>query len=70
MGQTTLSDSVIRHGKGAIEGLVGSLGSRPAPGRIANIHRVNLVTETRGNVGWIDEGNDYPRLWWELPPEE
>ncbi len=22
------------------------------------------------DIWWIDEGNDYPRLWWELPPEE
>jgi len=22
------------------------------------------------NIWWIDEGRDYPRLWWELPAEE
>jgi hypothetical protein len=21
------------------------------------------------DIWWIDEGNDYPRLWWELIPE-
>jgi len=32
----------------------------------------NIVNETENNteyIWWILEGKDYPRLWWELIPE-
>jgi hypothetical protein len=32
----------------------------------------DFVDETANgteDIWWIDEGNDYPRLWWELIPE-
>ena len=32
-----------------------------------------MIAETENgtdDIWWIDEGQDYPRLWWELEDEE
>ena len=30
---------------------------------------IDEITNGTEDIWWIDEGNDYPRLWWELIPE-
>ena len=31
---------------------------------------VNETANGTEDIWWIDEGQDYPRLWWEMPKEQ
>jgi len=33
------------------------------------VRRCSFVSSGTIDIWWIDEGQDYPRLWWELIPE-
>jgi hypothetical protein len=53
----------------------GGIGKTTAKMQTANTYLEagwDFVDETANgteDIWWIDEGNDYPRLWWELIPE-
>ncbi len=36
----------------------------------AGLDFVDEVEDGTDDIWWILEGQDYPRLWWELPGEE